>query len=109
MTTSQQILIIALMVVTTVTTRALPFILFPPGRVTPKYIKFLGNYLPLSVFAMLVVYCLKDIQLSAYPHGTPELIGIIITIVLHLWRRQMLLSIAGGTISYMLLVQYVFV
>ena len=64
--------------------------------------------LPLALFAMLVVYCLKDVSWLSGSHGVPELIGIAVTAGLHLWRRQMLLSIAGGTICYMVLVQLVF-
>lgn len=102
MTTTQQIITIALMALMTLLTRALPFILFPPGHETPQYIKYLGRVLPLAVFGMLVVYCLKDVQWLSGSHGVPELIGIAVTVGLHLWKRQMLWSIAGGTIAYML-------
>ena len=75
---------------------------------TPKYIVYLGKALPCAVFGMLVVYCLKNVSLLSGTHGIPELIAIGITAGLHLWKKQMLLSIAGGTIAYMLLVQLVF-
>lgn len=105
MTTTQQILTIALMAIITVLTRALPFMLFPPGHPTPPYIRYLGRVLPLAVFGMLVVYCMKDVQWLSGSHGVPELIGIAATIGLHLWRRQMLWSIAGGTVVYMVVIR----
>lgn len=89
------------------TTRFLPFALFQ-GRKTPKYVQYLSTVLPAAVFGLLVVYCLKNVDITTGSHGIPELIGIIVTIVLHVWKRQMMLSIAGGTITYMILVQTVF-
>lgn len=89
------------------TTRFLPFAPFQ-GRKTPKYVQYLGTVLPAAVFGLLVVYCLKNVDITTGSHGIPELIGIIVTIVLHVWKRQMMLSIAGGTITYMILVQTVF-
>lgn len=108
MSTQQQIITILLMVVVTVLTRALPFIVFPPGHATPRYVRYLGEVLPLAVFAMLVVYCLKDVQWTTGTHGLPEVIGIAVTILVHVWRRQMLWSIAAGTLTYMLLIRFVF-
>lgn len=89
-------------------TRFLPFILFPAGKPTPRYIRFLGHALPGAVFSMLVVYCLKNVDILSGSHGLPELIAILIVAGLHFWKKKMLLSIAGGTIAYMLLVQLVF-
>lgn len=97
-----------MVVIGTTLTRFLPFLLFPSGKPTPKYIRYLGTVLPAAVFGMLVVYCLKNVNVFAGSHGIPELLAIVLVIVLHLWKRQMLLSIAGGTIYYMLLVQLVF-
>ena len=57
---------------------------------------------------MLVVYCLKNVDVLEENHGLPELIAILVTGALHVWKRQMLLSIAGGTVCYMLLVRFVF-
>jgi len=108
MTVQQQLITIGLCVLGTMLTRFLPFILFPAGKPTPKFIRYLGKALPGAVFGMLVVYCLKNVNLLGGSHGLPELIAIAIVVGLHLWKRQMLLSIAGGTISYMLLVQLVF-
>ena len=108
MTLPQQIMTIAMIVLGTMLTRFLPFILFPSGKPTPKYVQYLGTVLPSAVFGLLVIYCLKDVSLFPGSHGLPELIAIVLVIALHLWKRQMLLSIAGGTICYMLLVQFVF-
>ncbi len=109
MTTAQILITIALCALATMLTRFLPFLLFPAGKPTPRFIRYLGHALPPAVFSMLVVYCLKNVQLTGGSHGLPELIAIAVVAALHLWRKQTLLSIAGGTIVYMLLVQLVFV
>ncbi len=108
MTLTQQIATIAICVFGTMTTRFLPFILFSSRKPTPKYIQYLGKALPAAIFGMLVIYCLRKVNILGGSHGIPELIAIIVVIGLHLWKRQMLLSIAGGTITYMILVQFVF-
>ena len=92
----------------TVITRALPFIVFSSKKPTPKYVQYLGKALPAAIFAMLVVYCLKSTPLLSAPHGLPELISICAVVTIHLWRKNMMLSIASGTVIYMLLVQLVF-
>ena len=109
MTTAQHLITIALCALATMLTRFLPFILFPAGKPTPKFIRFLGHALPAAVFSMLVVYCLKNVSITTGSHGLPELIAIAAVTALHLWKKQTLLSIAGGTIVYMLLVQQVFI
>lgn len=108
MTLPQQIITVAMVVLGTMVTRFLPFLIFPAGKQTPKYIQYLGKVLPCAVFGMLVVYSLKDVSIFAGSRGIPELISILVVIALHVWKRQMLLSIAGGTVCYMLLVQLVF-
>lgn len=108
MTLQQQIITIAMYVVGTMLTRFLPFLVFRSKRPTPRYIQYLGRVLPGAIFAMLIIYCLRDVSLLQGSHGLPELIAIAVTVGLHLWKRQMLLSIAGGTICYMLLVQFIF-
>ena len=108
MTLTQQILTIAAVVLGTMTTRFLPFLLFPAGKTTPAFVQYLGKALPAAVFGLLVIYSLKDVQLLTGSHGIPEAISIALVIILHCWKRHMLLSIAGGTICYMLLVQLVF-
>lgn len=87
-------------------TRWLPFLLFqgePPAVVT-----YLGRVLPCATMGLLVVYCLKGVRLFDAPHGLPELIAIAAVAALHRWKDNVLLSIAGGTILYMILVQMVF-
>lgn len=108
MTLLQQIITIAMCVAATMLTRFLPFMVFRSDRPTPKYIQYLGKVLPGAIFGMLVVYCLRNVSPMQYSYGLPELIAIAVTVGLHLWRRQMLVSIAGGTICYMLLVQFIF-
>lgn len=105
---TQRILTILIIVLGTMLTRFLPFLLFPAGKSTPNVIHRLGKVLPGAVFGLLVVYCLKNVSLFTGSHGIPELISIALVVALHLWKRQMLLSIAGGTVCYMLLVQFVF-
>ena len=108
MTVTEQILTIAICALGTMATRFLPFIIFSSKRPIPRFVQYLGKALPGAVFGMLVVYCLKNVSLLSYSFGLPELIAIIFVVLLHLWKRQMLLSIAGGTAVYMLLVQVVF-
>ena len=108
MSFTEQLVTILMVILGTMATRFLPFILFPAGKATPKYIQYLGKVIPPAVFGLLVIYCLKDVNILGGNHGIPELIAIAIVVGLHLWKRQMLLSIAGGTICYMLLVQLVF-
>lgn len=108
MTLSQQVITIAVCALATMLTRFLPFLLFSGKRPTPRYVAYLGSALPAAIFAMLVVYCLRNVSLFTGAHGLPEAMAIAATVSLHLWKRQMLLSIAGGTVCYMLLVQLVF-
>ena len=108
MTSTQHLITIAMVVLGTVLTRFLPFLIFRAEKPTPKYVLYLGRVLPAAVFGMLVVYCLKNVSLLTYSHGLPELIAIAFVVALHLWKRQALLSIAGGTLCYMLLVQCLF-
>ncbi|MBR3807680.1 MAG: branched-chain amino acid transporter permease [Lachnospiraceae bacterium] len=103
MTFSQQIMTIGIVVFGTMLTRFLPFLVFGRGKETPKYIQYLGKILPAAVFGLLVVYCLKDVNVLSGSHGIPEAISILVVVILHFWKRQMLLSIAGGTVCYMLL------
>ena len=99
------ILIVALV---TIGLRFVPFWIFGGNRPVPKFIKYLGSVLPYSIMAMLVVYCLKSVSLTAAPFGLPELIATALVVGLHVWKRNTLLSIIGGTICYMILVQLVF-
>ncbi len=108
MTLPQQIIIILMCSLGTMLTRFLPFIIFKDNKPTPEYIKYLGKALPEAVFGMLVVYCFKNVNIMVSTHGIPEAIAVVVTVGLHLWRKNMLISIAGGTIFYMILVQFVF-
>ena len=101
-------LTIAVASAVTIALRFLPFIIFKGSRETPKIITYLGKYLPYSIMAMLVVYCLKSVSIVAYPFGIPELIGGAAVVLLHIWKRNTLLSIAGGTVLYMVLIQFIF-
>lgn len=89
--------------------RFLPFLLFSRHERLPPVILYLGGTLPHAAMTLLLVYCLKEVRPAAWPHGLPELLGIAFTGALHLWRNNVLLSIAGGTAFYMFLVQTVLV
>ncbi len=108
MTITQQIITIGLCIGGTMLTRFVPFILFNENRKTPAFIQYIGKVLPSAIFGMLVVYCLRNVSIFQGSHGIPELIAIVVTVLLHLWKKQMLLSIAGGTVCYMLLIHFVF-
>ena len=90
-------------------TRLLPFLLFGRGGRPPRVVVYLGGVLPPAVIAMLIVYCLRNIDLFSGTHGLPELLCVAVVAILHLWKGNNLLSIFGGTILYMVLVQSVFV
>ena len=102
------VLIIAVILLVTVLLRYLPFLIFGKKRKTPKIITYLGTVLPFAIMGMLVIYCLKDTKILSYPFGIPEAIACIAVALLHLWKRNTLLSIGAGTVLYMLLVQFVF-
>ncbi len=108
MSITQQIITIAMVVLGTMLTRFLPFIIFPSGKPTPKYVQYLGKVLPPAVIGLLVIYCFKDVSLLSGSYGIPELIGAAAVVLLHFWKKNMLLSIAGGTIVYMMFVQVIF-
>lgn len=102
------LLLILVMAAGTMLTRFLPFLIFPANKPTPPCITYLGKVLPCAVIGLLVVYCLKGVDLFSAAHGIPELLGVAVTGGLHLWKRSTLLSIGGGTVAYMLLIQLVF-
>ena len=103
-----EILLIAISALVIAATRFLPFLIFGEKRKTPPIIEYLGTVLPCAIMGMLVVYCLKDISFLQSPYGLPELIACAVVAALHVWKRNSLLSIGGGTVCYMLLVQLVF-
>jgi len=100
--------LVAVVALVTMALRFLPFLIFSGKRQTPAYVSYLGKVLPFAIMGMLVVYCLRNISFSAFPFGLPELLGCAVVAAVHLWKRNNLLSIAAGTIFYMLLVQGVF-
>ena len=104
--TNQSLILIAIMSGITILIRFIPFLLF--SKNTPKPIVYLGEVLPYSIVAMLVIYCLKEINFSGATHGIPEIISVAFVAVLHKWKHNTLLSILSGTICYMVLVQGVF-
>ena len=108
MTVAQSALTILAVVAATMLTRFLPFLIFPEGKTPPAAVTYLGTVLPYAVIGLLVVYCLKDAVFTSW-HGLPELIVIVFIVALHKWKKNTLLSIAGGTILYMILVQNIFV
>ena len=102
------VLLIAAGVLVTIATRFLPFLIFGEKRKTPPIITYLGTVLPCAIMGMLAVYCLKDVSFVKNPFGIPELIACAVVAALHVWKRNSLLSIGGGTVCYMLLVQLIF-
>ena len=102
------ILLVAVVALVTAFLRFLPFLIFGENRTTPPLITYLGQVLPFAIMGMLVVYCLKGITPTAAPYGIPEAIGCAVVALLHIWKRNTLLSIGAGTVCYMLLVQFVF-
>ena len=101
-------LMIAVIALVTAALRFLPFLIFGENRKTPPLIAYLGQVLPYAMMGMLVVYCLKGVSLVAAPFGIPEILGCAVVTLLHVWKRNTLLSIGAGTVCYMLLVQFVF-
>ena len=105
--TSHSLILIAVMAVVSFLLRALPFLIFSNGK-TPKIILYLGEALPGAIMGMLVIYCFKNTVVTDFPFGIPELIATAVVIILHLWKKNFLLSIGVGTVLYMVLVQLVF-
>lgn len=101
-------LIILVVAITTFATRVIPFLVFPKGKEIPKTIQYLGKVLTPAVIGMLVIYCLKDTKILAFPYGIPELVSVAVVAVLHIWKRNNLLSIGVGTVLYMFLIQVIF-
>lgn len=108
MSFSDQVLTIAICAAMTMATRFVPFLLFRPGKALPAYVQYLGKALPAAVFAMLVVYCLRNVDMTGGTYGLPEWIATAVTCALHVWKRNMMLSMVVGTAVYMILVQRIF-
>jgi len=92
----------------TALTRFISFLIFPPGKEAPAFIKRLQSLLPCAIIGMLVVYCMRNVDVFSGSRGMPEAIAAIGIILLHFWRKNSMLSILGGTALYMVLVQFVF-
>ncbi|WP_295998275.1 AzlD domain-containing protein [uncultured Veillonella sp.] len=105
MTSFEMVLTVAVVVAATLLTRFSAFLIFPPGKKAPDFVQYLGKALPAAVMGMLVVYTFKDTIVFSYPYGVPELIALLVTVGMHLWKRNMFMSIGIGTIVYMLIVQ----
>lgn len=99
---------VAVAALVTMALRFLPFVIFRGDRETPAYITYLGKVLPFAIMGMLVVFCLKGVSFAEAPYGIPEFLACVAVAALHVWKRNTLLSIAGGTVLYMVLVQMVF-
>lgn len=109
MTPQRTVAMILVAAVCTFATRVAPFLLFNGKKPIPPIVRYLGEALPPAVIALLVVYCVKNVNWLAAPHGAPELLCIAVTAVLHIWKRNNLLSIGAGTVLYMYLVQNIFI
>lgn len=105
---TQTFIIMSVVALGTAITRFLPFILFKSVKENSSYIDYLGEVLPYAAIGLLVVYCLKNVNLTVPEYGLPEVIAIISIIILHNWKENTLLSIGAGTVIYMVLVQTVF-
>lgn len=105
MTLKQELITIAAVVVGTLTTRYLAFILFPAGRQTPQFAQYLGRVLPPAVLGMLVIYCYKNVSITTGNHGLSELIAGAVVILLQKWKKNLFLSIVAGTVFYMVLIR----
>lgn len=101
--TTYSFILILVMAGITALLRFLPFILFTEK--TPKSVSYLGEVLPYAIIAMLMVYCLRETDFLGGSHGIPEIISVLLVTLLHKWKHNILLSILGGTICYMLLIQ----
>ncbi|MDF2678236.1 MAG: branched-chain amino acid transport [Bacillota bacterium] len=108
LTTFQSLMIIIVIALVTLFTRAIPFLIFSGQGETPKYVVYIGKVLPAAVIGMLIIYCVKNVSLTKLPYGIPEAISIITVASLHIWKRNNLISILGGTVTYMILIQFVF-
>lgn len=105
MTFTEQCITISLCALASMTTRFLPFLIFRPGKKLPAYIDYLGKALPSAIFALLVIYCLRNVNFMGGTYGIPEILSLVITVVLHIWKRNMMISMAAGTIAYMVLIR----
>ena len=102
------LIIIAVAAVCTFATRLVPFVLFSGKKEPPKFVRYLGSVLPVAIIGVLIVYGIGDVRDIGIGELLPKLIAVAATAIVHLWKRNTLLSIAVGTIGYMLLIHFVF-
>lgn len=105
MDTTKSLVIIFIVALCTLFTRVLPFIIFHKKQELPQSVKYLGDILPMSVISILVVYCLKDINFNGIEGFLPSFISVAAVIIIHIWKRNNLISIGVGTLVYMILIQ----
>ena len=105
MTVEQSLITIGVIMLATVLTRYLPFVLFPDGRETPKYVQHLAKVLPPAVLGMLVIYCYKSVEVTGGNHGLPEILAGVVVVALQSWKKNMFLSLLAGTACYMILIR----
>ena len=98
-------MVIAVIAIVTIALRFLPFIVFDHGEQLPEWITYLGKVLPPAIMSMLLVYCLRNINLVEGNHGFPEVICVGIAMLMHNWKRNTLLSIGVSTLLYMIIIQ----
>lgn len=107
LTPIQTLIMIGAIALGTMCTRFLPFVLFPDNKEIPSYVVFLGKVLPYAVISLLLVYCFKNVNYLVRPYAFPEIVAVLCIIILHIWKRNYLLSIGGGTVIYMILIQVI--
>lgn len=101
--------IITAVAVTSYFLRAFPFlVLNKKNKAVEKYMMYLGKVLPPAVIGILIIFCLKDTSIVNSPYGIPEMLAVAVVVLLHAWKRNSLISILGGTVFYMYLVQKIF-
>ena len=108
MADSHSALLIGVCAVITALLRFIPFMIFGGKRKTPEIVNYLGRVLPFAIMGMLVVFCLKGVSITSFPYGIPEIISVAAVVLLHIWKRNTLLSIGAGTVIYILLVNFIF-
>lgn len=105
----ESLAIILVVAITTFFTRALPFMIFKNTTTLPEKIVYLGKVLPMGIMLCLIVYCLRNTIFTTYPYGIPEVISVVVVALLHIWKRNNMISIVCGTVLYMILIQIIFV
>lgn len=83
----------------TFATRALPFYLPTPAH--SNTLEAVEKHIGQMIMVVLVFYSLKDINLYKYPYAAPEIISVIVAILVHIYKKNALLSIIVSTTTYM--------